>query len=546
MGKTIGAKTLFTDLSLQIEEGERVGLVGRNGVGKTTLFGVLSGSDDDYSGEITRRRGLRAVMTAQEHYQHAKSTCLEYILGSLPEYTHLHRVVSTYPETMGHDLTKIQVYTEALERFSGLGYDDIESKVLTALEQYQISNELARGPLSALSGGQKRFVELVKVTEAQADLALIDEPTNHMDYVAKAAFINWMKRTPLTVVVITHDRDVLGIVDRIIELRDGQAFSFNGNYDAYLSQNSTQTVTAINQYEVAQRTIENIKKQIAYAKSKKAGWSGTADKKNPFVVMEERLNKELKRLQVEVGRPSFWIDQESVTQLDSKVTERYDRYKSRNIRLSGLGAEAKGNQLLAVKNLSVGYDHSLFEPVSFLLSPGERLQIRGRNGAGKTTLINVLRVALGDLSAGPTVFGGQTEILRPIKLGVYSQEIGLEFLPVKLGEAVLEVFRRRKLPVNEQAVRRVLADYLFDPVADYNLPVGKLSGGQRARFQLIWMLSHQPDLLILDEPTNHLDLPSIEELEAALGRFGGAIIYVSHDSYFTKALGGQTVQIGQE
>lgn len=546
LSKTIGSKQLFSDLSLQIEDGERVGLIGRNGVGKTTLFGVLSGVDSDYSGEIIRKRGLRTVMTAQEHYQHKAAGCLDYILDSLPEYTPLSHVIQSYPNTMGHDLGNIQLYTEALDRFSELGYETIEVKVIEALGRYGITPEIARGPLTRLSGGQKRFVELVKVTEAQADLALVDEPTNHMDYAAKAAFVDWLKSTPLTVVVITHDRDVLSQVDRIIELRDGQADSFTGNYDAYLSQNSTQTVTAINQYEVAQRTIENLKKQIAYAKSKKSGWSGTADKKNPFVVMEERLTKELKRLQAEIGRPSFWIDQESVSQLNNKLVERYDRYKSRNIRLSGLDAEAKGNQMLLARDLSVGFDHPLFRDLDFALSPGGRLQIRGRNGAGKTTLINALRQALDDRTDGPTIFGGAIEILRPLKLGVYEQEIGAEFLKVKLGEAVLEVFRRRGIPASEQAVRRVLADYLFDPISDYNLVVERLSGGQRARFQLIWMLCHQPDLLILDEPTNHLDLPSIEELETALGRYAGAIIYVSHDSYFTQALGGDVIQIGAE
>lgn len=545
--KTIGAKELFRGLDLKIEDGEKVGLIGRNGVGKTTLFGVLSGLDSSYSGEVVTKRSLSVTTTAQEHHGLGQMTVLAYILDSLPEFAQLEEVIDTYPRSMGQDLKKIDRYTQALERFGALGYYDVQDKVIKSLEAYQISQSMGHGPMEQLSGGQKRFVELVKVTQAGADLALIDEPTNHMDYVAKAAFIDWLRAAPGGVMVITHDRDVLRAVDRIIEIKDLSAVSFKGNYDAYLAQNSQQTVGEIGQYEVAQRTIANLKKQIAYARSKKAGWSGTADKKNPFVVMEERLKKQLARLQETTGRPSFWIDQESVTQLDDKVVASYDRYKASNIRISGLGSTANYRALLSVSDISLGYGEPLFDGLNFQLASSDRINIKGRNGAGKTTLIRAIRQAIGDgTKSTATQYAGKITVEPRLKLGVYEQEIAPEHLRQELGEAVMAVFRSHSLPLDQQQVRRTLADYLFDATGDYHVPINKLSGGQRARFQLIGMLCHQPDLLILDEPTNHLDLPSIEELENALADYQGAILYVSHDSYFCDAIGGQVVAVGPQ
>lgn len=540
--KTIGAKSLLRDLHLEIQDGEKVGLIGRNGVGKSTLLGMLYGNDRDFEGEIIKRRGLRLVITAQEHFD-GDATVLNYICQGLPEFTELSAIIAA-AETMGEDMAKIQRYTEAVTRFHELGYDNIESAVLKELEQYQIGRDQAHGPLRQLSGGQKRFVEIVKVTQAAADLALIDEPTNHMDYVAKATFEEWVKQTKMGLLIVTHDRDVLRLVDRIIELKDGGAISYKGGYDDYLRQNSTQTVAEVGQYEVAQRTIDNLKKQIAYARSKKAGWSGTADKKNPFVVMEERLMKQLKQLEAEVGRPSFWIDQESVEQLPTKMVDRYNKYKARNIKLTTKSGDVRSQELLRISDLSLGYDQPLFTGLNFTLGPGQRLRLHGRNGAGKTTLLKAIRRQVGEpIGRNIQTFGGQIEPNQRLKLGIYEQEIGPEYLNMGLGAAVLEVFRRHNLPIDQQAARRVLADYLFDPVEDYPLAMGRLSGGQRARFQLIAMLAPKPDLLVLDEPTNHLDLPSIEELEQALAKFAGAILYVSHDSYFDQAIGGEVIRL---
>ena len=541
--KTIGTKRLFTELSLHVTDNEKVALIGRNGVGKTTLFNMLAGSDSDFKGDVTGRRGLSMVVTAQEHRVEPSVTTREYILSNLPEFTNLKHIIDTYPDTMGENLNKIHDYTEALNRFTELNYFNVENQISQALMAYQLPAQVLDRPFQSLSGGQKRFVELIKVMVANADVALIDEPTNHMDYVAKQAFIDWLSNVDHAVIVISHDRDVLHVVDRIVEIKDRKAHSFTGNYDAYLKQNSTTTVTAMNQYEVAQRSIENIKKQIQYARSKKAGWSGTADKKNPFVVMETRLTKDLKRLQTEVEKPSVWIDRESVAGMRSKESDRYEKYKDKNIRIGTNSGESRQTQIVEVSDVSLGYNGPLFENVNFRLSHGDRVQLRGRNGAGKTTLIQTILAEVEDRELPATSYSGHITVNPRLRVGVYEQEIDHRYLDLTLADAITQAYSVVDRRITDQQLRQILASYLFDPQADKETPLSRLSGGQKARFQIINMLASQPDLLILDEPTNHLDLPSIEELEDALGRYTGAVLFVSHDSYFCKNIGGETIEI---
>ena len=541
ISKTIGAKTLYEQLDLTVQPGEKLGLIGRNGIGKTTLLGIMAGIDSDFGGTIERRRGLVVASTAQEHHGLGHQIVLEYILDNLPEYAHLKHIIERHPETMGDDMARITEYTDALSRFSELGYYDIEERAQNELRAFGLTDDLWRGPLEHLSGGQKRFVELVKVTLSEADLALIDEPTNHMDYIAKAAFIEWMKGYTQAVVVITHDRDVLAEVDRIIEIKDLGSVAYKGNYTAYLKQNSQSTQSGVEQYEIAQRTLENLQKQLQAVRAKKAGSSKNP---NPFVPMERRLLKQYNALAAKTTKPSFWIDQESMSEVRGKTVEKYEKYKAKNIRL-GVKGEHAARKLVSVQGLSLGYDRPLFENVSFDLAVGERLELHGRNGAGKSTLVKALRATAAGKKLDVKVYSGIIDPDNKLTIGVYEQEIDERYLTMQLGAAVMAIYHEHNVSVNDQRVRQLLADYLFDPTLDYKLEIQYLSGGQKARFQLIAMLCHNPNLLILDEPTNHLDLPSIEELEKALESYKGAILYISHDSYFIKNLSGERVTLGK-
>lgn len=545
--KSFGDKTLMTGVKFSVDDNEKVGVVGRNGVGKSTLFGILTGSDADFTGDIVFKRGTVVVATAQEHHGLGDVTVMEYILAGLPEYTELRRILYTYPETMGDDMKKIERYTAALDRFGQKGFYQIEELVAEELKKFQLG-DIAERTLASLSGGQKRLVEIVKIMHSDADLVLVDEPTNHMDYVAKDQFINWMKNTQEAMLVITHDRDVLREVDRIVELKDGGCQSYRGNYDDYLKQNASMTGNAMQDFEQMERRKANLREKVIQFRRLKEK-ARDPDTIKQFKRRENQAAEELEELE-KIEKPTFWIDKDNVAQLDYKVAGRYEKFKARNIRLSIKdGAMRSQRKLVEARDLGLGYgDHLLFEGVNIDLREGEAVELRGRNGAGKTTLIKALlkgsRSGAGIPELSPIVFFDGTLTLDPqVRIGVYQQEVDEKYFALPLRDAIERLYLDRGLSIGETKVRQLLGDYLFAD-NDALVPLERLSGGQKARFQIMGMLANDPQLLILDEPTNHLDLPSIEELESALERYTGAILYVSHDGYFREALGGEVVQIG--
>ncbi len=576
--KSFGPKLLMHGVKFSIDDGEKIGVVGRNGVGKSTLFGILAGTDKDFTGDIIYKRGTVVVATAQEHHDLGETTVLQYVLSGLPEYPKLSHIIETYPETMGDDMKKITEYTEALQRFDDKGFYQIEEQITRELDNFQLP-DVAHRPFASLSGGQKRLVEVVKIMHSQAHLALVDEPTNHMDYVAKAQFIDWLKGAREAVLVITHDRDVLKEVDRIVEIKDGESVSYKGNYDAYLKQNAVSTGTQMNEFEMIEKRIANLKaKVLDYQRLKeKSRNPGTIQK---FKRLEEVSRKELAELQAK-EKPTFWIDKESAANLNYKVAAQYDKFKAKNIRMNLKNEESRSKHVLvSAKDLSLGYgDTPLFSGINIDLREGEALELRGRNGAGKTTLIKALLLSSpfppippqghstggiaspwrsarpdGDIPSDEReerarqkqsveVFSGEITLDKNVRIGVYEQEVSPTYFNLSLEDAIEKMYLDRGLSISTTKIRGLMSDYLFTE-GDGKTPLARLSGGQKARFQIIAMLANDPQLLILDEPTNHLDLPSIEELETALGKYAGAVLYVSHDGYFREALGGEVLQIG--
>lgn len=536
--KSFGPKSLMSKVRATINDGEKIGVIGRNGVGKSTLFGILAGTDKDFTGEIIYRPGAVVVATQQEYHDVGEKTVLQYVLQGLPEYPQLSHIIETYPETMGDNLTKINEYTDALQRFDDKGFYQIEEQIERELTNFQLP-DIAHRPFISLSGGQKRLVEVVKIMHSDAHLALVDEPTNHMDYIAKQQFVDWLKQARESVLVITHDRDVLREVDRIIELKDGGSATFKGNYDAYLKQNAVSTGSQMNEFEMIEKRILNLKsKVIEYQRFKeKSRHGGTIQR---FKRLEEESRKELAELQTR-KKPTFWIDKDSVSELNYKTAGQYEKFKAKNVRIALKNDESRSKHVLvSARDLSLGYDKPLFEKLSIDLREGEALEFRGRNGAGKTTLI---KAVLGNSEA--TIYDGEIFVDPQVRVGVYEQEVSDTYFDMTLEDAVERMYLSRDLPISTTKIRSIMNDYLFTE-GDGKIPIKNLSGGQKARFQLITMLANDPQLLILDEPTNHLDLPSIEELETALAKYSGAVIYVSHDGYFRDKMRGDVVKIGAQ
>lgn len=536
--KSIQNKQLFSGLRFSVQDKEKVAIIGRNGVGKTTLFRMLTKLDTDFAGAISSRRGAVIVATAQEHHNLGSQTMLEYIVTNLPEYQALKTVLDTYPDTMGDNMRLIHEYSDALERFGALDYYTVEDRVLQSLDAYQLLDK-AELPMKSLSGGQKRFAELIRVEHSHADLALIDEPTNHMDYIAKEAFLKWFDANQRSVVVITHDRDVLTQVDRIVEIKDFKAQNYIGNYDAYLKQNAQSTTTRMHDYEVTKRQIANLKDKVVQFRRLKEK-ARDPDTIKQFKRRENTAIAELTELE-KIEKPSFWIDQESVSNLKPSIEASYHEHKSRTIKIKRVAHDERRRELLRLEGVQVGYDTPLFKPLHLVIETGERVRIVGRNGAGKTTLVRSIINSLQTRSQ--TLLQGTIKADTKLRINTYEQEIDDALLKGTLGNAIRHIYETFDLPSSDEVVRRTLSDYLFDPYEDLNHAVADLSGGQKARLQLIQLFANSPNLIILDEPTNHLDLPSIEELESVLKQYKGALIYISHDSYLSKNLSGQQIDL---
>ena len=534
--KSFGTKELFSHLKFDVDEHEKVGIIGRNGIGKSTLFGIIEGGDNDYTGRIIVRRGATVVSTSQEYHGAGDKTVVEYILSGLPKYAQLAKVLREFPTLSNPTKHQLNVYSEALTEFGNRGYYNVEGQVKEELKKFQLE-QYADSPFASLSGGQKRLSEVVKIMHSNAQLALIDEPTNYMDYVAKAQFIDWMKKSDEAIVVITHDRDVLQSVSRIIEIKDGGAIEYRGNYDDYIRQNLQHTAASMKDYELTESRMKNLRQKIQdYQRLKERA-------RNPATVhqfkrLENKAREELAELET-VGRPSFWIDEESIKEVGYKDADRYAKYKAKNIRINTRLTHSRSERVLAyAENLAVGYDDMpLFCGVNFQVRSGDRLELHGRNGVGKSTL---LRAMLGQ--PGPVIIEGKTGIDSTVNLGIYEQEVSPKYFDLPLGEAIERIYLDRNLPISDTKMRALMNNYLFTE-SDRNMLVRDLSGGQKARLQIINMLANDPGLIILDEPTSHLDLPSIEELERALTNYHGAMIYISHDNYFRRKLGGEVVEI---
>lgn len=540
--KSFGNKQLLQNVKFSIDEGEKVGLIGRNGIGKSTLFGILLGRDQDFSGEVIFRKGSVIASTQQEYSSVGEQTVLDFILNDLPEYAHLSKLLRELPEKMGENMELIEKYTDALNRFQEKNFHFIEDKIKAELRDFGLGGFENR-QMKTLSGGQKRLADTIKIIHSKADLALVDEPTNFMDSHAKNRFLNWMNNSNEAVLVITHDRDVLSRVDRIIEIRDGKTYIFKGNYDDYLRANMFSTTNQIQDFESIQRRIANLKDKVReYQRMKEKARDPSTIQR--FKRLENKSREELADLEL-IKKPSFWIDQANVENLGFKAAKSYQKFKAKNVKIGIKNEETRSvRSLVRAENLALGYGSLedalenkngakiLFENVNFDLKVGGILEIFGRNGVGKTSLIKTI---FGAENEKAEIYDGKIFLDESVRVGIYSQEIGSEFFEMNLKDATEKIYLDQNISITEEKIYRILHQYLFS-TEDFETPIRELSGGQKARFQLIKMLSNEPQILILDEPTSHLDLPSIEELERALKNYSGAIIFVSHDDYFRKVM----------
>ena len=510
VSRYVASRELFSDINIMIKPGSISAIIGRNGEGKSTLLKILGGNDRDYEGDRHISKGDVISFATQESSANPEENVIDYITHRLPEYGKLHALLEDGDRLLSGSNADIARYGDAIERFTVLGYFTIENDISRILQSIGLDESMLNTEYLSLSGGQQKLVDLAMIMLSPANILIFDEPTNHMDIEAKNNFIEWLKKQRASILIVTHDRDVLESVDVIYELKDKKLHEYPGNYEAYLKQNRLATSTSIHQYEIDMRSLENLKKQLVEVKRKKEKCKSTP---NPFVPLYNRLQKEYVRIEEQLQKPSAWIDSKSIQELKPDEKKRYEKFKTRTINLDSKHDSSRGSgaMLMQCNDVQVGYDAPLFTPISFRLSRGERVRLKGKNGVGKTTLIHALVNHAEHSEGSIKLINGNMQTAQKLTFAEYKQQGDDTFSGNTLYESVEKLLHETSNAVNDTVVRRTLAQYLFDPVGDASKQFDVLSGGEKARLSLMRLLLQHPDVMILDEPTNHLDLPSIEE-----------------------------------
>src|SRR2546421_2580928 len=502
VSKDYGGNPIFQDIDLEIIEGERIGLVGENGGGKSTLFKLIAGLEDP-TGGVSRRRNLTIGYLWQEvDPGQSHKTVFEAVSEVTQELVALPMMLSELeakmadPDVAGDEdaLTAIlEEYGKAQERFEALGGYTLEHKVEAVLHGLGFGPDWYDIEVGMLSGGGKKRVNLARIPIKMPDLLLLDEPDNHLDLEAKAWLEQYIQSYPGTVMIISHDRQLLDrAVKKIFELEDGKISEYAGNYSYYFKERQLRLQKQCELYTLQQDEI----KRLEGVWRQYQGWSKVNDK---FATKAEDTLKRIERIKKDaVNKPILMRDKIKVN----------------------LDADRSGKKVLEIQGLSKAYDgRVLFQPFDFTMLYSERVGIVGANGSGKTTL---LKTMLDILPAD----SGTVKIGASVVAGYYAQE--QETLP--FDSTPLDFIRRIK-PMNEPQTISFLSGLLFS-YDDIRTPIHRLSGGEKSRLQIARLMLTDANFLLLDEPTNNLDIASVEVLEAALQEFEGTVLTVSHDRYF--------------
>jgi len=492
--KTFGRRVLFDQLNFNIERGERVGLIGVNGSGKTSLFKLIVGELTADAGNVALAQGVRVGYLRQDP-SFSEDTVIDEAERAFAElHTLAHRMRElehAMGEQSGEQLEKtLAHYQTAQHEFDLAGGYVWHHRLEATLLVVGLARIVWEQKISTLSGGQKSRLALAKLLIAEPELLLLDEPTNHLDLAAIEWLEDYLEKFNGAVVLISHDRFLLDrLATRIVWLTQAKLRSFPGNYSAFVQQRELAELTQQRQYDQQQRDIEKQKEFIRRF--------GAGQRSKEAKGREKRLERLLK---------------------SDAMVARVESAKEINLRLST--DQRAGDRVLSVKELSKSYgENRLWKDLKFQISRGERIGIIGPNGSGKTTL---LRVLLGEEDAD----GGEVRWGANLNIGYYDQRLDVFDEEKTVFEEASE-----GRPQKPQEVRDVLATMLFRG-EEIDKRMEMLSGGERARVRLAQLLLDRPNVLVLDEPTNHLDIASCEALENALQGFAGTILCVSHDRYF--------------
>ena len=500
LNKSFGIDTVLENISFTVNEGDKVGIIGVNGTGKTTLFKVLSGIYGYDSGEIYLGKGVEIGYLEQNTNFQSDKTIYEEVLEVFSDLMDMEKYIrnleikiseeSSNPQSK--ELDKLMnEYSHKLELFSELNGYGYKSEVKGILKGLGFSDEDMQTPINILSGGEKTRVLLSKLLLKNPSLLLLDEPTNHLDSDAIEWLEVFLKQYKGTVIIISHDRYFLDqVVNRVFEIHNKRLKTYNGNYSKFIELSKVEKELEVKKYEDQQKEIkkqeESIERLKAYGREKH---------------LKRARSKEKMLDKVDVlDKPDVFRKKASI-QFNPAVSS--------------------GNDVLEVKDLSMGYgERILFKDINFNIYRGEKVALIGANGIGKSTLFKIIMNEIVPLT-------GNTKLGTNVHVDYFHQEQKT----LNLDNTIIDEIWNDHPNLNQTTLRNMLGSFLFEDEEVFK-KISTLSGGERARVAILKLILSNSNFLLLDEPTNHLDIDSKEVLEEALLNYTGTLFTISHDRYF--------------
>ena len=489
----VGHKIL-DGLTFQVDTGERVGLLGPNGCGKTTLLRILTGVMDYDEGDVVIAPGKRMGLISQIPVYPAGYTVEDVLATAFEPLREMEREMAALAEQMGEgtDPTLLARYDKLTAAFEAAGGYETDTKTNKVCNGLTISQSMREQLFDKLSGGEKTRVNLARLILEDTDILLLDEPTNHLDLRATEWLEEYLDKFKGTVLTVSHDRYFLDkVVNRIVEIQGGKAEFYSGNYSFYVVEKERRYEEKLRQYEKEQAKIEQLEK--AAEQMRVWAYSGMDKTFKRVKSMEKRIER-------------------------MRTTDRPTKERKMEVRFGE--REFRGDEVLTIKGLTKSFgDRTLFSNLGLEVAGGERIALLGDNGSGKTTLLKILlgeeEPDAGKVRMGPTV-----------KVGYLPQHVHFDHPERNLVDTLIY-----EQDCTAQTARNRLAAFKFRG-EDVFKPVSALSGGEQSRLRLCMLMDEKINLLILDEPTNHLDIQSREWIEEAVEEYEGNLLFVSHDRYF--------------
>ena len=510
---SFGTDVILKDISFAVNDGDRVGIIGVNGAGKTSLFKIITGEYAPDSGAVYIQKGHTVGVLEQNAKLSSlpgDMSCIEYMYTAYPTLLSLEKEISATEAALarasGEEIMQLTArLNDQNTRFAAEGGLEFRSRCRGMLLRLGFDEELITRQIRTLSGGQYTRLALARLLATEPDILMLDEPTNHLDIDALAWLESFLSTYKKTVLIISHDRYFLDrTTNKTLWLRYGKARLYNGSYSRCKEQSEAEAASLEHRYKEQQKEIARIKANIEFQRR--------CNQEHNYVTIRAK-EKQLARMELVELAPK-----------DEK-----------NIRLRFASEEESTGNVIEAKDVDFSYgDKTLIQNLSFLIRRGERVMFLGANGTGKSTLMRLINSML-----VPT--RGRITLGYNIKIGYYDQENrGLHDTNTVFGELRAEYPDKTDLEL-----RSTLALFLFD-ADDIQRGVSTLSGGERARLTLAKLILKKVNLLIMDEPTNHLDIGSCEALENALLAFEGTIVAVSHDRYFINRIATRIIELAPE